>query len=151
MVRRHPQWTTVRELVRGGSIGQLTHAHIAFAYTNRDPGNIRNIAEVGGGALYDIGCYAVVAARWFFEAEVVRAIALVDRDPSFGTDRTSAGLLDMGGGRSAQFTVSTQSVPHQRVHLFGTDGRIEITIPFNQPQDAPTVYLTHDGSTLDGP
>ena len=150
MVRHHSQWTIVRDLVRSGGIGELTHAHIAFSYSNRDPANIRNIAALGGGALYDIGCYAVVAARWFFDAEIVRAVSLVDRDPDFGTDRRTSGLLDLGAGRTVQFTVSTQSAPHQRVHLFGTTGRIEITIPFNQPQHAPTVYLTHDGSTLDG-
>lgn len=150
MVRRHPQWIETRERIRAGEIGELTHAHITFAYTNRDATNIRNIADAGGGALYDIGCYAVVAARWFFEAEVLRAVSMVDRDPAFGTDRRSAGLLDLGGGRFVQLSVSTQSVAHQRVHLFGTKGRLEITVPFNQPQDRPVTYLTHDGSSLDG-
>ena len=150
MVRHHPQWLEVRALVRNGAIGRLTHAHIAFAYSNLDRDNIRNIADVGGGALYDIGCYAVVAARWFFDADIIRAVSLVDRDPDFGTDRTTGGLLDLGEGRMANFSVSTQSVPHQRVHLFGTAGRIEITIPFNQPQFGPVIYLTHDGSTLAG-
>ena len=150
MVRRHPQWIETRDRVRAGEIGELTHAHIAFAYTNHDPANIRNIADAGGGALYDIGCYAVVAARWFFESDVLRAVSMIDRDPTFGTDRRSAGMLDLGGGRFVQMSVSTQSVFHQRVHLFGTKGRLEITIPFNQPQDEPITYLTHDGSSLAG-
>jgi predicted dehydrogenase len=150
MVRHHPQWTETRNLIRSGSLGELTHAHIAFAYTNTDPANIRNIANIGGGALYDIGCYAVNAARWFFETEPVRVVALADRDPNFGTDRRFSAMLDMGGGRTVQFTVSTQSVAHQRVHLFGTKSRIEIAIPFNQPQTEPITYLTHDGSSLDG-
>ena len=46
--------------------------------------------------------------------------------------------------------MATPSVVHQRVHSFGTEGRIEISIPFNQPQDEPTVYLMHDGSSLHG-
>ncbi len=151
MVRHHPQWIEIRNRIRAGEIGQLTHAHIAFAYTNTDATNIRNIAEVGGGALYDIGCYAVVATRWFFEADPIRVIGMADRDPKFHTDRRFSGLLDLGNGRTSQFTVSTQSATHQRVHLFGTKGRIEITIPFNQPQTEPITYLTHDGETsLDG-
>ena len=78
-------------------------------------------------------------------------IALIDRIPiSVATDRLTSALLDFGDGRSVAFSVSTQSVPHQRVHLFGTDGRIELTIPFNHPQDGPVTYLTHDGSSLDG-
>jgi predicted dehydrogenase len=150
MVRLHPQWLEVRDRVRGGELGTLTHAHIAFAYTNTDSSNIRNVLAVGGGSLYDIGCYCVMATRWFFDAEIQRAVALFDRDPSFGTDRTTTGLLDLGSGRHVAFSCSTQSVPHQRVHLFGTKGRVEISIPFNQPQDATCTYFTHDGVSLDG-
>lgn len=151
MVRHHPQWIEVRNRIRAGDIGDLTHAHVAFAYANTDAANIRNNADIGGGALYDIGCYAVVAARWFFESDPVRVAGMADRDPTFQTDRRFAGLLDMGMGRSVQFSVSTQNATHQRVHLFGTLGRIEITIPFNQPQTQSVTYLTHDGLTsLDG-
>jgi predicted dehydrogenase len=150
MVRLHPQWHEVRARVRAGEIGELTHAHIAFAYTNTVADNIRNKADIGGGALYDIGCYCVVASRWFFETEVQRAVALFDRDPVFGTDRRTTGLLDLGNARSVAFSCSTQSVPHQRIHLFGIKGRIEVTIPFNHPADDTCTYLTHDGSSLDG-
>ena len=150
MVRLHPQWLEVRERVRSGELGELTHAHMAFAYTNTDASNIRNIASVGGGALYDIGCYCVAAARWFFDAEVERALALFDRDPDFATDRRTTGLLDLGAGRHVAFSCATQSVPHQRVHLYGTKGRIEITSPFNQPEEEPCVYFTHDGASLHG-
>ncbi len=150
MVRFHPQWNETRELVRSGGLGRLTHAHVAFAYTNLDADNIRNIAASGGGALYDIGCYAVVAARWFFEAEPVRVAAVMDVDPTFGTDRLTSALLDFGDGRTCAFSVSTQSVAHQRVHLFGTGGRLELTVPFNHPPDEPVVYLHHDGATVHG-
>jgi predicted dehydrogenase len=150
MVRFHPQWIETRERVRKGEIGRVTHMHVAFAYNNLDPKNIRNIASTGGGALYDIGCYAIVAGRWFYEAEPIRAVGLADMDPKFKTDRMFSALLDFGKGRPLAFSVATQSVVHQRAHIFGTKGRIEITIPFNQPQDEPTVYLMHDGSTLAG-
>jgi predicted dehydrogenase len=150
MVRFHPQWIETRDRVRKGEIGRVTHMHVVFAYNNLDPKNIRNIASTGGGALYDIGCYAIVAGRWFYEAEPVRAVGLSDRDPKFKTDRVFSALLDFGKGRPLAFSVATQSVVHQRVHIFGTKGRIEITIPFNQPQDESTVYLMHDGSTLAG-
>ena len=150
MVRFHPQWIETRERVRKGEIGRVTHIHVAFAYNNTDPRNIRNIAQTGGGAIYDIGCYAIVAARWFFEAEPVRVAGLLDRDAKFKTDRLYSGVMDFGKNRFANFSVSTQSVYHQRVHVFGTKGRLEITIPFNQPQDAPCIYLMHDGSSADG-
>ncbi|HUL66161.1 MAG TPA: Gfo/Idh/MocA family oxidoreductase [Burkholderiaceae bacterium] len=150
MVRFHPQWIEAREHIRRGSIGTLRFVQVGFSYFNDDPANIRNQADIGGGALYDIGCYAIVAGRWFFEADPQRALATMDLDPNFRTDRNTSAVLDFGGGRQLSFSVSTQAAPYQRVVLAGTRGRIEIEIPFNAPQDAPCRYRIDDGSTLDG-
>ncbi len=150
MVRFHPQWLRVRELVGQGHLGPLRAVQVFFSYFNDDAGNIRNKAEVGGGALYDIGCYAIVTGRYLFQGEPRRAIALVDRDPGFGTDRTTSALVDFGEGRHLDFTVSTQCVPYQRVQVCGTRRRIEVQIPFNAPQDGSTCILLDDGSALDG-
>ncbi|MBF9195368.1 Gfo/Idh/MocA family protein [Microvirga terrestris] len=146
MVRHHPQWQRAREIIRAGDIGELRSIQVIFSYFNVEPDNIRNRPDIGGGGLLDIGCYAVVAGRYFFEAEPVRAIALVDRDPTYGVDRTTSALLDFGTGRQLTFTISTQSVPFQRVQLLGTRGRVEIEIPFNAPPDRPTRILGDDGS-----
>ena len=150
MVRFHPQWIETRERVRAGELGKISHIHVAFGYNNPDPKNIRNIAKAGGGALYDIGCYAIVASRWFMEADPKRVAATQDWDPKFKTDRLTSALLDFGKGRSALFSVGTQTVYHQRVHIFGSKARLEITIPFNQPQNDTTTYLIADGSSDDG-
>jgi len=150
MVRYHPQWQRARELIRAGRIGEVRSVQVYFSYFNADATNIRNRADIGGGALYDIGCYAIVAGRYFLEAEAKRAIALIDRDPTFGTDRTTSGLVDFGGGRRLDFTVSTQSVPYQRVQLVGTTGRIEIQIPFNAPLGGTTRIFIDGGKALDG-
>ena len=150
MVRFHPQWLSVRERVRAGEVGELRSIHSYFSYFNNDAGNIRNMADIGGGALYDIGCYPIVTARFLFGCEPLRAIALVDRDPQFHTDRMVSGLLDFGGGRRLDFTVSTQSVPYQRVQVCGTAKRIELEIPFNAPLGGSTKVHTDDGKRLDG-
>jgi predicted dehydrogenase len=150
MVRFHPQWLRVRELIRDGRIGTLRVLQMLFSYFNVDPGNIRNMAAIGGGALYDIGCYPITAGRFFFESEPRRAIALVDRDPKFGTDRMTSALLDFGSGRHLDFTVSTQCAPYQRIQLSGSKGRIEIQIPVNAPQGEKTRLLLDDGSSLAG-
>ena len=150
MVRFHPQWIEAREQVRRGAIGELRFVQVAFSYFNDDPANIRNLADIGGGALYDIGCYAIVAGRWFFEANPRQTVATMDWDPAFKTDRLSSGMLDFGGGRQLVFSVSTQTAPYQRVLLAGTRGRIEVEVPFNAPQDAACRYRLDDGSTLDG-
>ncbi len=150
MVRHHPQWLRARELVRQGAIGELRAVQVFFAYDNRDPENIRNKPETGGGALLDIGCYGIVSGRFSFEAEPKRVVSLIDRDSVFGTDRLSSVIADFGGGRQLAFTVSTQIGPHQRVTIAGTSGRIEILIPFNAPQMEPTRILIDNGSQLGG-
>jgi predicted dehydrogenase len=150
MVRFHPQWQRAQELVRAGRIGTLRAVQMFFGYHNVDPANVRNKADIGGGALYDIGCYAIVAARHFLEAEPVRGIALIDRDPAFGTDRLTSALVDFGDGRRLDFTISTQIAPYQRIQLCGSKGRIEIHIPVNAPQGETTRVSIDDCSSLEG-
>ena len=79
MVRFHPQWLRARELVRQGRVGTLRAVQVFFSFFNTDPGNIRNQAALGGGGLYDLGCYPIVASRFLFECEPRRAVALPPR------------------------------------------------------------------------
>ncbi|MTI42880.1 putative dehydrogenase [Roseibium hamelinense] len=148
MVRAHPQWIRAREIVRSGALGELKVIQGFFSYFNADPGNIRNKADIGGGALMDIGCYPLVAGRYFFECEPVGVLTLADRDPEFGTDRLTSALIDFGAGRRLEFTVSTQLVPYQRLHLFGTTQRLEIPVPFNAPQTEPVSLKLDEGTAL---
>lgn len=150
MVRFHPQWQHVRAQVRSGALGEVRTIQTWFSYFNRQADNIRNHVDRGGGALYDIGCYAIVTARYLFECEPRRVIALMDRDPNFGTDRTVSALLDFGSGRRLVFTASTQSVPYQRVQIVGERQRIEVKIPFNPAPNQRTDIFTDNGSALDG-
>ena len=104
MVRYHPQWQRARALTQDGTIGDARLIRVVFAYNNVDPGNIRNKAEMGGGGLYDIGCYAITGARFLFDAEQVRVIATIERDPVFQVDRLASGLMDFPGGRQLAFS-----------------------------------------------
>jgi predicted dehydrogenase len=150
MVRFHPQWLRARDLVRSNALGDLRTIQVFFSYFNRQPDNIRNRTEAGGGALYDIGCYAIVAGRFFFEAEPLRVMALSDMDPDFHTDRTVSAIVDFGSGRRLDFTVSTQSTPYQRMHLVGTQQRLEVEVPFNAPQGEATRIFVDQGKALGG-
>jgi len=150
MVRFHPQWLRTRELVRSGALGELRAVQAFFSFFNRQPDNIRNRLESGGGALYDIGCYPIVAGRFLFEAEPLRVMSLLDRDPEFQTDRTVSAILDFGNGRRLDFTVSTQSIPYQRVQVIGTKQRVELEIPFNAPLGGTTRIFLDDAGTPGG-
>ncbi|MBF8290750.1 MAG: hypothetical protein HW391_1718 [Chloroflexi bacterium] len=145
MYRLHPSWQAVLNLVRSGRIGHLVAVQSWFSYFNDDPVNIRNVREYGGGALFDVGCYAVNLSRLLFDAEPGRVEASILRDPVSGVDVVTSGVLDFDGG-IATFTCSTRAEDDQRVHIVGTEGRIEVGIPFNIPPDRPTrVFLTHGG------
>ncbi|MBC7993812.1 MAG: Gfo/Idh/MocA family oxidoreductase [Rhizobacter sp.] len=150
MVRHHPQWQRVRELVRQGRIGEPRAVQVFFSYFNDNPANIRNQPDIGGGALYDIGCYAILSGRYLFEDEPKRVVASVDRDPVMGTDRTTSALVEFGGGRQLVFTVSTQTCPYQRVQVLGTTGRLEMQIPFNAARGGAMRVLLDEGGALDG-
>ncbi|HEV8057524.1 MAG TPA: Gfo/Idh/MocA family oxidoreductase [Actinomycetota bacterium] len=145
MYRLHPTWEAVTSLVASGRIGELKTVQSWFSYFNDDPGDIRNLVETGGGALYDIGCYCVNLSRMLFGAEPERVGGSVLRDPVMGIDVLTSGILDFGDV-VATFTCSTRAEPDQRVHIYGTDGRISIEIPFNIPPDRPTrVFVTAGG------
>jgi predicted dehydrogenase len=149
MVRTHPQWLGVREIVRAGRIGALRSIVSHFAYFNDDPANVRNVPAFGGGALFDIGCYPITVSRFLFGEEPRRVSGLVDRDPRFGTDRVTSAVLDFPSGQSI-FTVGTQLVSAQRVQVLGTRGRIEVEIPFNAPNDRPCRVFVDDGRDVFG-
>lgn len=143
MYRHHPQWQTARQIVEDGKIGTLETVNAVFSYYNTDPANIRNMAEIGGGGLMDIGCYCISLARFIFADEPQRVSGTISYDPDFKTDILANGILEFSKGTST-FTCSTQLSPYQRVNIFGSEGRIEIEIPFNAPSDKPTrVFYQH--------
>ena len=149
MVRHHPQWRRARELARDGSIGELRAIQTFFSYRLLDPANVRN-RPPGGGGLYDIGCYAILTARYIFAAEPTRVVATIDRDPNFQTDRLASAILEFPGGRHLTFTVGTQLSAHQRVTIVGDAGRIEVLIPFNAPPERPAEIAIDTGADLIG-
>ncbi len=126
MVRHHPQWLKVRDLIATGCIGETRAIGTLFSYFLTDPSNVRNQADIGGGGLYDIGCYAINTARFVFGDEPERVIGLFDRDPAMRVDRMASALAAFPGSRHLTFTCATQAVPYQRVQILGTTGRIEI-------------------------
>ena len=147
MYRFHPQWVYAREKVQGGALGELRTIQTFFSYYNDDPHNIRNMADIGGGGMLDIGCYAISTARFIYGAEPQKVTGLVEYDPNFGTDIIASAMMVFENG-SATFTVSTQIEDYQRVTIVGTKGWLEIEIPFNAPTDRPCrLWLTVGGET----
>ena len=149
MVKTHPQWLRVREIIRSGNIGALKSIVTTFSYFNRDAHNVRHRPEWGGGGLLDIGCYPITLSRWIFGEEPRRVAGTLELDPDFGTDRLASGLMEFSGGQSI-FICGTQTNYFQRMELLGTAGRLAVEIPFNAPNDKPTHLTVADGMSIYG-
>jgi len=146
MYRFHPQWTRVKELIQNGEIGKLQLIDCQFSYYKTDPGNIRNQPEKGGGAMLDIGCYCINAARFLFENEPHTIKSCIEYDKELGIDHLSSGLLEFEEGQ-ARFSCATQLFGDQRVTIYGTNGKITLKQPFNNDVDKPVyIHLLSDNA-----
>lgn len=138
MYRFHPQWIKTLELVKSGKIGKVKTVQSFFSYYNVDPQNIRNKADIGGGALMDIGCYCISFPRFLFEEEPSEVMGQMDFDPNMKTDRLTSGMLTFPSGKTSTFTCSTQLMPFQQANIFGENGHIVVEIPVNAPPTEQT-------------
>ncbi|MGB8818460.1 MAG: Gfo/Idh/MocA family oxidoreductase [Rhizobiaceae bacterium] len=151
MVTYHPQWAKVRDLIANGAIGTLRHVQGAFTYFNTDPTNMRNIVELGGGALPDIGVYPTVTTRFATGKEPQKVSAKVVFDPVFKTDTFSSVRADFGDFELS-FYLSTQMANRQLMVFHGDAGFIEVHAPFNASlydHDHITLHnRSHDGAQV---
>jgi predicted dehydrogenase len=134
--RNHPQWAKLAELLAGGAIGAIRGLHCTLAKQFMDPADIRNNPAAGGGALFDLGSYALSACNLIVARPPQRVIAALERDPHFGIDRLTSALLDYGDCHAA-ITVASQSGPdawatHQQLSVLGANGWLRFTFPFAQ-------------------
>jgi predicted dehydrogenase len=134
--RNHAQWTKVRDLIAHGAIGGIRAAHAVLAKQFLDPADVRNSPRAGGGALYDLGSYAINALNLLCGRPPARAVATLERDPRWGIDRLTSALLDYGDAH-ASLTVASQSGPaawatHQQLTVLGTRGWLRLNFPFAQ-------------------
>ena len=148
MVRHHPQWARVLDLISSGAVGTVTSFHGHFSYMNTDESDIRNNTGAGGGALMDIGCYMILFARMVFQSEPEAVYGAMSSDTSYGIDRLTSALLSFPEGH-ATLTCATQQAPYQSVQIHGTAGRIEVHIPVNTPTDSGTRIVIDDCRAFD--
>ncbi|MBP2559683.1 putative dehydrogenase [Neorhizobium galegae] len=148
MVTYAPVWLKVRELLSQKAIGELKHVQGSFSYFNRDPSNMRNIPELGGGALPDIGVYPTITTRFVTGEEPQRVQARVERDPGFGTDIYSSVKADFDSFEMT-FYIATQMAARQLMVFHGTEGYIEVKSPFNAGRwGAEEIELTNQNHAV---
>jgi predicted dehydrogenase len=150
MVHVHPQWIRAREIIDSGTLGRIRGMNCCFYYYNADPANIRNIAEYGGGAVRDIGCYPVHCSRFLLGRDPSSVTAVIRTDEVFKTDTWASVILDYDDVKCS-FSVSTQTVNFQRFQVFGEKMNLEIEIPFNAPNDRPARIFLRTADILAEP
>ncbi|MBM4370460.1 MAG: Gfo/Idh/MocA family oxidoreductase [Deltaproteobacteria bacterium] len=127
MYRHHPVYDTVRQLLDGGVIGTLRSVTSRFTFVEERPDSSVTRADLGGGALLDVGCYCVHLSRMVTGREPRRvAAAEIRRD----VDETFMGILEFPGGVLAQFEVSIVSGERHGAELHGTLGTLRLPRPW---------------------
>ena len=153
MYRHHPQTLKVRELVEQGAVGALRLVRGSFSFPLDRPGDVRLEPSMGGGSLWDIGCYPVSYARLLAGAEPVEAFGWQTLGPS-GIDETFAGLLRFPGDVLAQIDCSFRLPFRTHVEVAGSEGVITIPRPY-KPGMRETILLTRGEGVqsieVDGP
>lgn len=134
--RNHAQWSKVLELIAAGAIGPVRAAHAVLAKQFLDPADVRNNPAAGGGALYDLGSYAINGLNLVHGRPPLRVSAVAEHDPRFGIDRLTSALLDYGDAH-ASLTVASQAGPaawatHQQLTVLGARGWLRLNFPFAQ-------------------
>lgn len=118
----------MRSLLAEGAIGAPLLLRVVFGFSLDEPGNIRLRPDLGGGALLDIGCYALHAARLLLgEPLAAEALALVG--PT-GVDTLVLGSLLFPGGAAAQFSAGIALPRRVELELVGDAGSLFLTDPF---------------------
>lgn len=157
MYRSHPQTLAILDRVREGAIGQLKLIRTSFCYrTTRVRDNIRFSAELAGGALMDIGCYCIDLSRLLAgqEPEAVHAVAQLHES---GVDESAAGVLRFPGGILATFTCGMNLHADNTAHICGTEGFIEVPVPWKPPSRGAMYHLRRatppkmDGAAIAAP
>src|SRR5688572_2813257 len=150
MVRVHPRWLAVRELVRKGKLGELRAFMGTFGYNLPHRDNVRYDPAMGGGVLLDVGFYPVTMSRFCFDAEPTAVLAHCDREAPGGVDVLTSGVLRFPRGQ-AVFTCGMQLAPVQRAQLLGSKGHIELMHAWNPPPDRPSQLVLETSAELEAP
>jgi D-xylose 1-dehydrogenase (NADP+, D-xylono-1,5-lactone-forming) len=130
MYRYHLQHTTVKELIREKTIGEVRLFKAHFSYHLKDLSNIRLKPQYGGGAWMDVGCYGIDAARYILGEEPINCEKIQHLGKDSGVDESTSALLNFPNGIQAQIYCATNSYREQSYEVIGSLGKIEVREAF---------------------
>ena len=145
MYRHHPQMLKVQEIISSGSLGTLKLLRGSFTYVMEPEGNVRSDPAMGGGSIWDIGCYPISYTRTIVGAEPLEVFGWQVVGPT-GIDDTFVGQMWFEGDVQAQFDSSFVIPYHTYMEIIGSEGTLIVPRPFT-PAENEKIFVTRDGKT----
>jgi len=141
MYRFHPQHARVKEIIDSGLIGDVRSVRSSFSYLMQTAREYRidNTIENGSGAMWDIGCYAIHAARLPFFNESPVAVSAMAKHIATGADISCNGLLDFGDGRYAHFDFGFEHARRAEYEIIGTKGGLKCHNVWAKQAETPVI------------
>lgn len=147
MYRFHPQHARVLEIIRSGVIGDVRFVRASYSFMMR-PARMYRLAQgtdLGGGAMWDIGPYAIHTLRMCFGSEPV-AVTAMAKYAETGADIATSGILDFGEGRRGHFDISFECSRRSEYEITGTKGAVKCHTVWQLPGDVPVIsWSSEDG------
>jgi D-xylose 1-dehydrogenase (NADP+, D-xylono-1,5-lactone-forming) len=130
MYRHHPQTIRVKELVESGAIGKLQLIRGSFTFSISDEGDVRLKASLGGGSIWDVGCYPISYARLIAGVEPIEVFGWQTKGQGSGVDETFIGEMRFPNNVYAQFDSGFRTPQRTHIELVGDKGSITLKKPF---------------------
>ena len=142
MYQFHPQHERVREIISSGEIGEvkLVKSSHSFNLVDRE-GDIRMAKEMGGGSLYDVGCYSIHAIRSILEAEPVEVHGHAEIDPATGVDTSTYVYMEFADGVKAILDCSFEMTDRDEYEVIGTKGSIKVPYAFRPDRNGGVGHI----------
>lgn len=151
MYRHHPQTQLVKELVDSGSLGEVRVIKGAFTFNLTNPENIRLKPEMGGGCLWDVGCYPINFARYILSSEPLEAFGWGYFGES-GVDEVFVGQLRFPEDVFLQFDSGFRSQPRARIVIVGSEATLTVSSPFKPGmKDVLKIFRNGHSETIEVP
>lgn len=147
MYRFHPRWEKVQELLSQEVVGDIKFINIAHTFAAEGDSNIRWYKSLGGGALFDTGCYCVNVARSVTGEEPVSVAAYgnFEEGAEGPIEKSMAAMLRFPGGATALFDCGVNLERRNYIEIEGTKGRLFIDNPFGVLEEDCTIEEHHYG------
>ena len=127
--RFHWQTSDIAEIISSGRLGRILFCHATFEFTLPAAADIRLNPDMGGGAMWDVGCYPVAFFQAVLRENPISAYARAVTGPT-GVDLAFSGLLGYESGTAVQFTVSMATPMARSARIVGEQGSLELDQPW---------------------